>query len=60
MLEYGDVGKNAWKGWVASGKNLTNSNQKLSEATKSLYNAIKRFAIDGGIDAADAIKTTVK
>lgn len=60
MLEYGDVGKNAWKGWIASGKNLANSNQKLSEATKSLYNAIGRFAIDGGIDTADTIRTTVK
>ena len=60
MLEYGDVGKNAWKGWVASGKNLANSNKKLSEATKALQQAGVRFAIDGGIDTIDAGRTMIK
>ena len=60
MLEYGDVGKNAWKGWVASGKNLANSNKKLSEATKALQQVGIRFAIDGGIDTIDAGRTVIK
>ena len=60
MLEYGDAGKNAWKGWVASGKNLANSNKKLSEAVKALQQAGARFAIDGGIDTIDAGRTAIK
>ena len=60
MLEYGDVGKNAWKGWIASGKNLANSNVKLADATKHLHTAIGRFAADGGIDSVDALRTAVK
>ena len=58
MLEYGDVGKNAFKGWVASGKNVINSGKKVSDATNYLNKTIGRFAVDGGIDSADAIRTT--
>jgi hypothetical protein len=45
MLEYGPKGRNAFKGWVQSGRNVANSNQKLSEANKHLKEAVVGLGI---------------
>ena len=45
MLEYGPKGKNAFKGWVQSGKNLKVSNAKLDEANKHFKNAMTGLSI---------------
>ena len=58
MLEYGQKGKNAFKGWVQSGKNVATSNKKLAEANKHFQNAAVGLgiaSIDPAIDAAETV-----
>lgn len=60
MLEYGPKGKNAFKGWVQSGKNVANSNKKLDEANKHLKNAALGLGIASIDPAIDILEITFK
>lgn len=60
MLEYGQKGKNAYKGWVQSGKNVANSNQKLSEANKHLKEAALGLGIASINPVIDVSETVFK
>lgn len=51
MLEYGPKGKNAFTGWVQSGKNLKASDAKLKVANKHFKNA----AMGVGVSLADPV-----
>lgn len=58
MLEYGEQGKRAHQGWIASGQNVRNSNRKLDEANKRFRNAATYFGVsllDPAIDISESV-----
>lgn len=50
MLDRGDKGRQAYAGWIQSGKNVANATRKVNEANKQMNKGLKQIGISSALN----------